>query len=44
MKRNSIRLSKEQVARSRVIARGSGIRDLLRLLREYGGTSRGWVK
>jgi hypothetical protein len=37
-------LTKELIALSRVIARGRGIRDLERLLREYGGTASRWTK
>lgn len=37
-------LSREILARSRVIARGRGIRDIQRLLGQHGGTIRGWVK
>ena len=44
MTREFIRLSRQQLSRSRVIARGSGIRDLLRLRRQYGGTASGWLK
>jgi hypothetical protein len=32
-----LELTKELIAQSRVIAKGRGIRDLKRLLREYGG-------
>jgi len=39
-----LKLTKEILARSRVIARGRGIRDLARLLQEYGGRPAGWVK
>ena len=37
-------LTKDIIARSRVIARGRGIRDLRRLLQEYGGKPALWVK
>jgi len=38
------RLTRELVVGSRVIARGRGIRDLDRLLREYGGKPSKWTK
>ncbi len=38
------RLTKELIARSRVIARGRGIRDLARLLTEHGGKPSMWTK
>jgi hypothetical protein len=37
-------LTKELIARSRVIAKGRGIRDLKRLLQGYGGKSSMWTK
>jgi hypothetical protein len=37
-------LTKDLTARSRVIARGRGIRDLERLVREYGGKPSRWTK
>ena len=37
-------LTKEQLANSRVIAKGKAIRDIGRLLRQYGGTIKGWIK
>jgi hypothetical protein len=37
-------LTKELIARSRVIAKGRGIRDLNRLVREYGGRPSMWTK
>jgi hypothetical protein len=37
-------LSKEQIARSRVIAKGRGLRDLERLVRDYGGKASMWTK
>jgi len=37
-------LTKELIARSRVIARGRGIRDLSRLLKEHGGKPSLWTK
>ncbi len=37
-------LTREQLSQSRVIARGRGIRDIHRLLQEYGGTVKGWIK
>ncbi len=39
-----IRLTKEQLETSRVIARGQGIRAMRRLIRTYGGIRSGWVK
>jgi hypothetical protein len=40
----SIKLTREMLSRSRVIARGRGIRDVQRLVRTHGGSVRGWVK
>ena len=37
-------LTRELVARSRVIAKGRGIRDLDRLIRDYGGKPSLWTK
>jgi hypothetical protein len=37
-------LTKELIARSRVIAKGRGIRDLKRLVQDYGGKPAAWVK
>lgn len=37
-------LTKELIARSRVIAKGRGIRDLKRLILEYGGKPSMWTK
>jgi hypothetical protein len=37
-------LTNELIARSRVIAKGRGIRDLKRLLQDYGGKSSMWTK
>jgi hypothetical protein len=37
-------LTKELIARSRVIAKGRGIRDLKRLVHDYGGESSMWTK
>jgi hypothetical protein len=37
-------LTKELIARSRVIAKGRGIRDLKRLLQDFGGKSSMWTK
>jgi hypothetical protein len=37
-------LTKELIARSRVIARGRRIRDLERLVRKYGGKPSMWAK
>jgi hypothetical protein len=37
-------LTKELIARSRVIAKGRGIRDLKRLIQDYGGKSSMWTK
>jgi hypothetical protein len=38
------KLTRRQLAQSRVIAKGSRIRDIQRLLNEYGGTVSRWVK
>ena len=38
------KLTKELIARSRVIARGRGIRDLARLVSGHGGKSSLWTK
>jgi hypothetical protein len=32
------------LSHARVIARGRGIRDVARLVQDYGGRTRGWVK
>lgn len=40
----SPQLTRQQLAQARVIARGRKIKDLNRLLAEYGGTARHWVK
>lgn len=37
-------LSKETLSRSRVIAKGRRIRDVNRLVEDYGGRSSKWVK
>jgi len=37
-------LTKELIARSRVIAKGRGIRDLKRLLEDYGGKPSVWTQ
>lgn len=37
-------LTGEMLSRSRVIARGRGIRDVGRLVNQYGGTVKGWIK
>lgn len=37
-------LTKELIALSRVIAKGRGIRDLKRLIQEYGGKPSMWTK
>lgn len=37
-------LTKELITDSRVIAKGRGIRDLQRLIQEYGGKSSMWIK
>lgn len=39
-----MRLTKDLISRSRVIARGRGIRELKRLRQRYGGSPTGWVK
>ncbi len=41
---NAPKLTRKQLSLSRVIARGNRIRDVKRLVDEYGGTIRGWVK
>jgi hypothetical protein len=37
-------LTKELIARSRVIAKGRGILDMERLIQDYGGKSSMWTK
>ncbi len=37
-------LTEELIARSRVIAKGRGIRDIKRLIQEYGGKPSMWAK
>jgi hypothetical protein len=39
-----IQFTKRLLAQSRVIARGRGIRDVDRLVRQYGGQSGSWLK
>jgi hypothetical protein len=39
-----IKFDRRLLSQSRVIAAGRGIRDLERLLRQYGGRARDWVK
>jgi hypothetical protein len=41
---NIAELTKEIIAQSRAIARGRGIRDLARLLKEHGGKPSLWTK
>jgi hypothetical protein len=40
----AIRLTRQMIAQSRVIAKGLRIRDVQRLIRQYGGTASGWTK
>lgn len=40
----SIKLARQMIARSRIIAAGREIRDVRRLVRTYGGTPKRWVK
>jgi hypothetical protein len=40
----TIKLTQEMIAQSRVIAKGKRIRDLNRLIEQYGGTPSKWVK
>lgn len=44
MRREFLRLTKEMLVQSRVIAKGRRIRDLPRLLDLYGGQASKWVK
>ena len=44
IKESKIYISKEIIVNSRIIAKGKRIRELNRLLKEYGGTSSKWVK
>lgn len=44
MSKSEISLSKELVANSRLIAKGRRIRDINRLLSEYGGHASKWCK
>ena len=37
-------LTREMLARSRMIGEDRGIRDVQRLIGSYGGTVRGWIK
>jgi hypothetical protein len=39
-----VKLDKRLLSQSRVIAAGRGIRDLNRLLSQYGGRARDWTK
>jgi hypothetical protein len=38
------KLTRQQLAQSRIIAKGTRIRDVQRLLNDYGGTASKWVK
>ena len=38
------KLTKRQLSQSRVIAKGKRIRDVQRLVEDYGGVTRNWVK
>lgn len=37
-------LTGQQLSQARVIARGKRIRDVDRLVKDYGGTARNWMK
>lgn len=39
-----VKVTRDKLAQSRVIAKGNRIRDLPRLVRRYGGRSSGWAK
>jgi hypothetical protein len=41
---DELRLTRDMVARSRVIASGPDIREVDRLVASYGGSRQGWVK
>ena len=41
---DSIELTREHLSTSRVIARGHGVREVSRLVAEYGGKPRLWTK
>lgn len=43
-KEQSPKLTKQQLAQSRIIAKGMKIKEINRLLKEYGGTAKKWVK
>lgn len=38
------KLTRKQLSQARVIAKGRKIRDIERLVTEYGGAGKGWVK
>lgn len=38
------KLTRKQLSQARVIAKGRKIRDIERLVTEYGGDGKGWVK
>jgi len=40
----ALRLTQTHLSQSRVIAKGRAIRDIDRLLRQYGGRAKDWVK
>ncbi len=44
LRNRSIELTKEFIAQSRVIAKGERIRDIQRLVDQYGGKRSKWVK
>jgi hypothetical protein len=41
---NAPKLTRKQLSQARVIARGKKIRAIERLMVEYGGDGKGWVK
>jgi hypothetical protein len=44
MAQESPQLTQQQLSQARVIAKGNRIREGQRLVEQYGGTKKGWVK
>lgn len=43
-RKQPLKLTRSQLAQARIIAKGKRIKDLQRLLNEYGGVAGKWVK
>lgn len=44
MAQESPKLTRQQLSQARIIAKGKRIREVQRLVEQYGGTSKDWVK